>query len=136
MKAKDTKATKDTKEPKGPKGRVRRTGARRPRRAGSRVALAAKSGTTRVVMKIDLGAGAPGDVISIRRIDGRALSGAGTRVGSGTHTVGWDVVSPTVRPIGFDVTLTDEATGRKLLDRPKQKTGRDGRAAGAGTFRV
>jgi hypothetical protein len=109
--------------------------AKRPRRS-PRSALTAAAATTRVTMTIDFGAGAPGDVRSIRRIDSRALSGPGASVNAGVHTAGWDVISPTVRPIGFDVTIVEDATGRKVLDRPGQRTGADGRGAGADSFTV
>ena len=65
-----------------------------PRRA---LRLSAEA-MTQVTMTIDLGAGAPGDVESVKRIDGTALPGSTASVAPGDHTVGWDVVSPTVRP--------------------------------------
>jgi hypothetical protein len=112
--------------------------AARPRAAGSVRARrgAGADGTVGVTMKIDFGAGAPGDIQSVRRIDTTELSGAGASISRGKHTAGWDVISPTVRPIAFSVTIVENATAKKVFDRPGQKTGADGRGAGAGTFTV
>jgi hypothetical protein len=57
-------------------------------------------------------------------------------VNPGAHTAGWDVVSPTIRPIGFSVKITHDQTGRTLLDRSRERTGADGRGAGADRFTV
>jgi hypothetical protein len=89
-----------------------------------------------VTMAIDFGKGAPTDIQSVRRIDTTDLSGSGTPVSRGRHTVGWDVLSPTVRPVGFSVSVVEDATGKKLFERKDQQTGADGRGAGAGTFTV
>jgi hypothetical protein len=114
-----------------------KTAAKTTKKARTRSARRrAAAPVSRVTMTIALGAGAPGDVMTIRRIDNQALATPSTDVGPGAHTAGWDVISPTVRPIGFDVTITDDASGRSLLNRPGQRTGDDGRGAGAGTFRV
>lgn len=86
-------------------------------------------------MTIDFGADAPSDVESVRRIDGEALSGSSKPVGPGDHTASWDVVSPTIRPIGFAVTVTD-SSGKKLVDRPSEKTGADGKGGGADSFQM
>jgi len=87
-------------------------------------------------MTIDFGAGAPGDVMSIRRIDGNALAGGQASVNEGGHTASWDVVSPTIRPITFSVMIIEDATGRRLLSRPLERTGDDGKGGGAGRFEV
>src|SRR5262245_16347525 len=79
------------------------------------VASALDSASVAVTMNLDFGAAAPGDVMSIRRIDGHALSSGRAAVNAGTHTVGWDVLSPTVRPLSFGVTVTEDATGKTLL---------------------
>lgn len=108
----------------------------RARRAAAKPGADALTGPVPVTMTIVLGGGAPGDVMSVRRIDNVPLSGAGTLVARGAHTAGWDVLSPTVRPLPFAVTVTDVATGRVLLSRPNEVTGRDGRGAGADRFTV
>lgn len=95
-----------------------------------------EAATVDVTMTLDFGKGAPTDIQVIKRIDTTDLSGSGASVGAGRHTAGWDVVSPTVRPIGFSVTIVEDATGRKLFERGGQRTGIDGKAAGAGTFTV
>ena len=89
-----------------------------------------------VTMAIDFGSHPPPDVMSISRIDGDALPSGHAAVNRGTHTARWDVVSPTVRAVTFSVTVTEDATGKKLLSRPKEKTGPDGKAAGVETFTV
>jgi len=45
----------------------------------------------------------------------------------GMHTASWGVVSPTVKPLEFGVTIT-ASDGRTLLSRPNEKTGSDGLA--------
>jgi hypothetical protein len=89
-----------------------------------------------VTMTIDFGPSPPGDVMSIRRIDSKALAVGKASVNPGSHTAGWDVVSPTIRPIGFGVKITEDQTGRTLLNRPQEQTGADGRGAGADRFTV
>ena len=89
-----------------------------------------------VTVTIDFGSNPPPDVMSISRIDGDALPSGHAAVNRGTHTARWDVVSPTVRSVTFAVTVTEDATGKKLLSRPKEKTGPDGKAAGVETFTV
>ena len=89
-----------------------------------------------VTMTIHFGSNPPPDVMSISRIDGDALPSGHAAVNRGTHTARWDVVSPTVRPVTFAVTITEDATGKKLLNRPQEKTGPDGKGAGVDTFTV
>ena len=105
------------------------------RRAGV-AGLAASPATIDVTMTIDFGKGAPNDIQSIRRIDTTDLSGSRASVSRGKHTVGWDVFSPTVQPIGFSVTIVEDATGKKLFERKEQQTGAEGEGAGAGSFTV
>ena len=97
---------------------------------------AARATTVNVTMTIDFGTGKPADVQSIRRIDGKALPTGRASVSRGEHTAGWDVVSPTIRPIGFAVSITEDATGKKLLNRPNEQTGADGLGGGADRFTV
>lgn len=87
-------------------------------------------------MALSFPGGAPADVMFVRRISGVELPNGKARVTRGTHTAGWDVVSLTVRPVTFDVRITEDATGRVLLDRPGERTGDDGRGAGADRFTV
>jgi hypothetical protein len=91
---------------------------------------------TSVQMAIDFGAAAPSDIMSVMRIDGKVLPSGQADVTAGSHTAGWDVVSPTVRPIAFGVTIVRVTTGVKLLDRSKERTGPDGKGAGADRFSV
>jgi hypothetical protein len=74
--------------------------------------------------------------MSVGRIDGSALASGRANVNQGEHTTSWDVVSPTIRPIAFSVTITEDATGRKLLNRSQERTGSDGKGGGADTFTV
>jgi hypothetical protein len=75
--------------------------------------------------------------MSVGRIDGSAVSSSGqAAVNQGEHTTSWDVLSPTIRPIPFTVTITEDATGRKLLNRAQERTGSDGKGGGADTFTV
>ena len=111
--------------------------AKKQKRARKTAAVAAAAQTTLgVTMTIDFGSNPPPDVMSIRRIDGEALASGHAAVNHGTHTAGWDVVSPTVRPVAFAVTITEDATGKKLLNRSQEKTGPDGKGAGVDTFTV
>lgn len=79
----------------------------------------------------------PADLMLGFQIDSRPLTLAGgagrARVSTGVHTASWAVVSPTVRPLGFAVTITDD-DGRVLLNRPNEKTGADGLGLGADLF--
>jgi hypothetical protein len=87
-------------------------------------------------MAISFGSNPPADVMSVGRIDGSALPSGRANVNRGAHTTSWDVVSPTIRPIAFAVTITEDATGRKVLNRPQERTGADGKGGGADTFTV
>lgn len=100
------------------------------------MAAAATAGTANVTMTIDFGSVNPSDVQSVRRIDGITLPTGRTSLSRGLHTAGWDIVSPTVRPIGFAVSITEDASGNTLLDRPNERTDLDGKGAGVETFTV
>src|SRR5262245_44667992 len=132
-----------TKKGAGPKRKAaKKKAAPKPRisgRAGGGLATAAappRAALVGVTMTIDFGPTPPGDVASIRRIDSKALATGKASVNPGSHTAGWDVVSPTIRPIGFAVKITEDQTGRTLLNRPQEQTGADGRGAGADRFTV
>lgn len=79
----------------------------------------------------------PPDLMLGLQIDSKPLTlanGVGrARISTGVHTVSWAVVSPTIRPLGFAVTIT-AADGRVLLNRPNEKTGADGLGLGADLF--
>jgi hypothetical protein len=105
-----------------------------PRRAVA--TTAADTGTSNVTMTIEFGGHTSSDVQSVRRIDGITLPTGRTALSRGLHTAGWDVVSPTVKPIDFAVSITDDASGKKILDRPSERTGPDGNGAGVDTFTV
>ena len=109
---------------------------RRVTKAAAPSARATKAAAVAVAMTIDFGLGAPGDIQSIRRIDSRALPTGQANVARGQHTASWDVISPTVRPIAYSVTITEVLTGRVLLSRPNERTGSDGKGAGADNFTV
>jgi hypothetical protein len=123
--------------------KARRSGGKSHARSKAKPAVAlrgAASGVAAdmtVTMAISFPSGNPGDVISTKRIDGRTLPASGkTTVITGKHTAGWDVISPTIKPLDFAVTITPAATGKKLLDRSREKTGSDGRGAGADKFEI
>ena len=79
----------------------------------------------------------PADLMLGFQIDSKPLTLAGgagrAKVSTGVHTASWALVSPTVRPLGFAVTIT-AADGRVLLNRPNEKTGADGLGLGADLF--
>jgi hypothetical protein len=114
---------------------TRAAGAHKKAKAARR-ATAAADQTIAVTMKIDFSGGTPGGASTIRRIDSRALPTGEASVGRGAHTASWGVVSPTIRPVAFAVTITEDATGKMLLNRPQERTGADGKGAGAGRFTV
>jgi hypothetical protein len=108
-----------------------------PRRGSSAaVAAAPQTAALGVTMEIYFRSNPPPDVMSIMRIDGEALPSGHAAVTPGTHTARWDVVSPTVRSVTFAVKVTQDATGKKLLNHPQEKTGPDGKGAGVDNFRV
>ena len=109
--------------------------AKKPRARARRTATADSPALVAVTMTIDLTA-APGDVSSVRRINGQALATGKKDLPRGKHTSSWDVVSPSVRPIGYSVKITEDLSGNVLLDRPNQVTGNDGKGSGAGRFEV
>jgi hypothetical protein len=110
-----------------------RTAAPANRAAATALATAAPAAVT---MTLVFGANPPADVMSIRRIDGQALATGRANVSAGDHTTSWDVISPTIRPLAFGVTIVEDATGRVLLSRSQERTGDDGRGAGADRFTV
>jgi hypothetical protein len=87
-------------------------------------------------MTIDFGASPPSDVMSIRRMAGVVRPTGKASLPRGTHTAGWDVVSPTVRPLGLGVKVTEDGSGRVLLNRASERTGSDGQGSGADRFTV
>src|SRR5438128_428227 len=93
---------------------------------------AADNGLIEVTAKIAPAAN-PADLMLGFQIDSRPLTLAGgagrATVSTGVHTASWAVVSPTVRPIGFAVTITAD-DGRVLLNRATEKTGADGLGLG------
>jgi hypothetical protein len=107
------------KNPAPKKARVKRASAS-PRTAVSAkppapTASMATPSAVAVTMTLDFGANPAGDVMSIRRIDGQALATGRANVNHGEHTTSWDVVSPTVRPIPFGVTIVEDVSGRVAL---------------------
>ena len=50
------------------------------------------------------------------RIDGKVLSSGQADVTAGEHKAGWDVVSPTVRPIVFGVTIVKSVERQRRCD--------------------
>lgn len=97
--------------------------------------MAARS-TVGVTMSFDFGSNPPADIMSIRRIDGEGLASGRATVNHGTLTTRWDVVSPTIRPVAFALTITEDTSGKTLLNRSQERTGADGKGAGADEFTV
>jgi hypothetical protein len=131
-KARKTVKARKTGKAKG----ASRTKARAAAPPRATAATAADTATANVTMTIDFGGSTSSDVQSVRRIDGITLPTGRTALSRGLHTAGWDVVSPTVKPIDFAVSITDDASGKKILDRPSERTGPDGNGAGVDTFTV
>lgn len=109
----------------------------------SNVADSSSSGSssdalTAISVKFNVGDNAPDDLILRTQVDNKQLTvannAADARVTSGDHTVSWAVLSPTVRPFTFGVSIT--AGDRQLLNRSKESTGADGRGVGADEFTV
>ena len=98
---------------------------------------AAAAGLVAVTAKIDAGANPPGDLMLGFQIDNKPLTlvkGSGkATISTGVHTASWGVVSPTVRPLAFKVSINAE-DDRTLLNRPNEKTGNDGLGVGADLF--
>lgn len=91
-----------------------------------------------VIAHINAGDTPPGDLMVGMQIDSRPLTLNAKHQGAaqltpGLHTTSWGVVSPTVRPLSFGVTIV-ASDGRSLLNRSNEKTGPDGMGVGADVF--
>jgi hypothetical protein len=122
------------KQTKARSGGRRRQGATMT--AAAAITVAAAADLVAVSMTIDVPGGAPPDLMFVRRMAGVERSNGKASLPHATHTAGWDVVSPTVRPLTFDVKITRDATGTVVLNRAGEKTGADGKGSGADTFTV
>lgn len=121
---------------KAPKNALTKQVTKTPKARARTMAAAAPASTVAVTMALEFVGGTPADVMFVRRIAGVERGNGKATLPHGTHTAGWDVVSPTVRPLAFKVKVTEDASGRTALDRSAERTGTDGRGAGADRFTV